>query len=723
MTFKSFKSFKLIIIVILVLIILFFIINDKKEHLINNSEVEKSFQTLAQLLSSNKLSVKPVDANTNIDSVLQSISASDKVQVSLPSNIVYDNGKYRDINNKFSINTDGTFEASDFIFQDGLIKNPNNTILYDPVTKKLKYNNVTYDGVTKKLEENDKKFSINTDGTISSSNFLFKDGLIQNANNTILFDPNNKILKYNNVTYDGVTNKLQENNNKFIIDNSGNLNLNAGELMYERETGNVRVKDLNYEEGSGNVRVKDLVYNKNADKITKGSDFVYDANKNLTLNNNNGNLLYTVDGIITAGKFNYNKNINKVSVGNLDYDTTKENEIIFGKDIMYDFNNKIIRKLDNSVIIDQEGKIMARKNNNGYDFTYDITGEILAKDLVYKPNGEISTTDLIYQNNIIKNKANTFDYNTITKVFNSEYTTTQGTVTDISDNKVRPAIYSYKNGAIIDSPNFYDEVIIMKKAADIGTPPNNSSNWKPLHIRKVFLYSMDAYTGLDNSYGTLIPGNESNFEVDHLNMDGFTNISGNLSVASLLADDPNAPNFACHGKEIENIDNVIRIKLKKPTRLASIRIDNRINGNQERIHKTIVYFRKNGVTLAKINLDAPTNTSNIININNDTKITDFPIYQQSERILVNRGRILHQPYMNNDKSWWIADNPVSKPSLYRFFGTGLLGSNFFNRDYFYNFDRKPLDTGGDWSVANAYADRPYIILPVPTIIGTIDQKD
>jgi hypothetical protein len=958
----TFKSFKLIIIVILILIILFFVIKyDKKEHLINNSEVEKSFQTLAQLLSNNKLTIKPIDANTDITKILENIAinvdATGKIQGYLPSNIVYDNGKYRDVNNRFTINPDGTFSSTDFVFQEGLIKNINNTVLYDPNTKKLKYNKVTYDGINNKLEENNNKYYINQEGDINAEgiNYLYDN----NTFNTpfISYDINTKVLK--------------QKNNLFTIDNIGNLN--TGGIIYE--------------EGTGNVTIKDLIYNKNTDTITKGSEFVYDADKNLSMND--GNLLYTVDGTIKKNnRYEINKDglltANKLSVdddkiiaGNLAYDLNKQDEIIFGNDIMYDFNDKIIKKLDDSVIINKEGKIMAKKNEDGYDFTYDVTGDIKARDLLYKPNNEISARglvykpnneitardlvykssgeltakdfvyspngdiiakDILYQNNIIKNKDNSFEYNNTTKTFNADYlgknangtnkynfnmdntgnvkvypnatntaydvnynkgdnitvkdltynlvtnkiikagtnyfeydmtnnklqalkdsnnkynfimdkgviqaeynpktdkyyfnmngkkidikpntdlkndvsidtldnkilamagdssdynfimengkikanwntvaknyyfnldgktinikpdgtgtkdliyennllynqnktfkydtaknavdvigtsntitrymldnntgnyTVTVGTVRDISNNEIFPATYTYnKFGELIDSPNFYDEVIIMKKAVDVSV-------YGPLHIRKVFFYDISGYTGLGDSVGTLIPTSDIS-GVFGENMDNPAIEThpyyGPLNVQNLLAIN-NTITFSGHGN-LKTKDQTIRIKFTRPRKLASIRIDNRNDQEQRRIHKTIVYFRKNNITLAKINLDAPTINGNI-NITNPNTKTDymsiFPIYQQTNTILSNRGITLHTRYKNDIIEW--LTNPGA--SIYRFFGTGFEKSTSVFRN----------SGSGDWAYAASpinYEFRPWIILPVPTIVGTLDQKD
>ena len=930
MTLKAFKPFKLIIIVILVLIILFFIINDKKEHLINNSEVEKSFQTLAQLLSSNKLSVKPVDANTDISKELENIAINvdknGRIQGYLPSNIVYDNGKYRDVNNKFTINTDGTFSSTDFVFQEGVIKNSNNSVLYDPVTKKLKYNKVTYDGVNNKLEENNKKYNINQEGDITSEgiNYLY----------------NNNTFTTPFVSYDINTKILKQKDNLFTIDNIGNFN--AGGIIYEEQTGNMMVKDL--------------VYNKNTDKITKGSEFIYDTDKNLSLND--GDLLYTVDGtikknnqyeinkegIVTAENFKFEND--KISVGNLDYDLTKQNEIIFGEDIMYNFDDKVIKKIDDSVIIEQDGKIMARKNNDGYDFTYDITGDIKARDLVYAESGDITARDLVYksdneitarndfvytpnnqitarglvyqpnneinardfkyfadgsiyardffykpdkgivtgdisfENNILKKIDNSFEYNTTTKVFNADYlgknangtnkynlnmdnkgnvkvypnttntaydvnyykqynnitmkdltydlvsnkiikagpnfvlydvtnnifkalpdsydrynfvmdkgviqaqynptsntyyfksdgktlnfkpnpkapgtyevvhdgtntkirdliyendllrnqsntfkydtnknavdvggTTvtrymldnntgnykiTRGTLTDISDDKkIIPEVYTFnKFGTLIDSPNFYDEVIIMKNKED--------TNNNPLHIRKVFLYDMNGYTGTAGSIGTLIPASDLTL---------FSENMGSFTKDNLLVDSTNPPMFNGHGLGTGNVNEVIRIKLTTPRKLASIRIDNRIDCCQSRIHKTIVYFRKNNITLAKIELKAPTDSSGKINIIKDTPLNSFPMYIDSIETLRKRGRTVHEPYLlepTNSKTWMT----YGGPSVWRFFGTGLYGTTFYNL-------QNGAAGGGNWS-GSLYGLRPYVVLPVPTVAGTLDEKD
>jgi hypothetical protein len=787
--------------------------------MVNNSEVQKSFQTLAQLLANNQLSVKTVNSEMNIDSVLQSIAVnadeSGRIQGYLPSNILYDNGKFRDVNNKFTINPDGTFSSTDFVFQEGLIKNTTNTVLYDPNTKKL---------------------------------------------------------KYNKVTYDGVNNKLEENNKKFTIDNIGNLNA--------------------------------------------GENFKFENDK------------------VSVGNLEYINN--KVSVGNLKYDAAKQNEIIFGEDIMYDLNNKVIKKLDDSVIIDQEGKIMARKNDDGYDFIYDVTGDILARndfvyktsgeisardliyrpsgeisardliyrpsgeisarDLIYRPSGEISANDLIYQNNIVKNKDNIFEYNTTTKAFNADYlgkntdgsnkynfnmdttgdvkvypnatnidhdvkyykgqniievkdinynfntkliktaglnnilydTTnnilkalpdsfdnynfymdkeviqagynptsntyyfksdgktlnfkpnpntpgtyeivndgtntkikdliydgtvlqnkdktfiydtnknavdiignniirymlskngyllsnddgtyrlTQGTVRDISNNLDIPAVYTFnKFGELIDSPNFYDEVIIMKKAANVGTSGH-------LHIRKVFFYDINGYTG-SNTGSLLMMSEISGLHGENMNLESVgTQTNGLLTMDNLFRATEFFPYWSGHGRP--SVDNVIRIQFKKPIKLFSMRIDNRLNGLQNRIRGTVIYFRKNGNSLAKIDIDAP-------NITKDTTLNQFPLYNYNVNMFKNRGYTapLHQPFTNNQDQWVV--NPGS--SMWRFFGTGI------NNGEFYDNIKQPY--GFDWTKEKGdqqnppnpliYECRPWIALLVPTIAGTIDQRD
>jgi hypothetical protein len=981
----TFKSFKLIIIVILVLIILFFTINNKKEHLINNSEVQKSFQTLAQLLANNQLTVKPVNTNTDIDidRILQNIAVnadeSGRIRGYLPSNILYDNGKFRDVNNRFIINPDGTFSSTDFVFQEGLIKNTNNTVLYDPNTKKLKYNKVTYDGVTNKLEENNKKYLINQEGDIKAEeiNYLY----------------NNNTFTTPFVSYDINTKVLKQKDNKFTIDNIGNLN--AGDIIYEERTGNVTVKDL--------------IYNKNTDRISKGSQFVYDADKNLTLNN--GDLLYTVDGtikknnnryqinkdgIITAENFKFENE--KVTVGNLDYDVTKQNEIVFGEDIMYDFNDKVIKKLDDSVIIEQYGKIKARKNNDDYDFIYDTTGDITARDLVYaengditardlvyrpdneitarndfvykpsgeisarglvykpdkeisardfvyksdneisardfvySPNGDIIAKDILYQNNIVKNRDNIFEYNTTTKAFNADYlgknangtnkynfnmdntgdvkaypnatntaydvkydkqddtieikdiiydkksnifikagpnyilydinnnifkalqdssdnfnfvmdkgviqaqynnvtkkyyfnlngknidikpnadvkndisidttnnivralagdssdynfvmdkgtinanwdpisktylmqingnaikikdllyensllsnqsktikyniinntldiTGPDNTITrymidnntgdyistvkllDVSNNKLVDATYKFnKYGTLIDSPNFYNEIIIMKKAEDV-------TKSGALHIRKIFMYDINGYTAKEStstttSTGTILTLND----IDELvgeNMN-HASIGSNVNYGALnqnnLLVDGSTPYFSGHGIAAVNgvnVNQAIRIRFKKSRRLASIRIDNRLDCCQRNIHGTVIYFRKNGNSLAKIDILAPTN-ANGINITTATTIDNFPLQKYNVDMFKNRGYTapLHQPFLNNQQQWL----SHAGSSMWRFFGAGYVNTTLNN-------------TGGNWTSTTNYPFRPWIALLVPTIAGTLDQRD
>ena len=556
----TFKQFKLIIIVILIIIIIYFFINNRMEHLINNSEVELSFQTLAQLLSNNKISVKPKDTTVNIkdiediiNNISKNVDAEGRLLGYLPSNIIYDNGRYRDTNNRFTINPDGTFSSNDFIFQEGNIKRINDTIYYDPTTKKL---------------------------------------------------------KYNNVTYDEIANNLKENNNKYLISQEGNLSMN------------------------------------------------------------NGDLLYTVDGTI--------------------------------------------RQKNNRYVIDNTGKVTAR------DLVYKLDGEISARDLVYKTDGEISARDLVYKpDGEIKaqynSTNNTYKFvmnnNGVIKTRNSTgtridnldgtYTVTRDNVTDVSNNLLVNATYIYnQSGVLIDSPNFYDEIIIMKRATDVGSD-------KPLHIRKVFLFSMDGYNGIDNS-GTIVPIADI-LGVYHENMDDtFTSQSTYtpLTKENLLIDDTTTT-YTGRGKA--NTNNVIRIKFTKGINLASIRIENRLDFYQNRIHKTIVYFRKNGVSLAKINLDAPTDaagnlydTNNYLYITNAMRMTNFPIYNQIIDILRKRGKDINTDPIYKNDIIKLFDYPG--PSLYRFFGTGLANTIFINSGI----------GGAIWTGSN-FQYRPMIILPVPTI--------
>jgi hypothetical protein len=550
------KPFKLIIIVILIIIIIYFIINNKKEHQTNNSEVELSSeaelgcQTLAQLLSNNKISVKPIDSTVNIEDILNTISknvdAEGRIHGYLPSNIIYDNGIYRDTNNRFTINPDGTFSSNDFIFQEGIIKNTNNTVLYDPNTKKL---------------------------------------------------------KYNNVTYDGIDNNLKENDNLFTLDNSGQLI--AGEIIYDVD---------------GTIRQKN-------------------------------------------NRFNYNLNRNELKA-------------------FPDASNNYNFLMDNTSIQSQYDPIKKR---------YNVT--------LNNDNFTINTNN-IFDELITYNKA-TNNYNNTIKLM------------DVSENILVDINYPINCINIIDSPNFYDEVIILKKAADVN-------KYGPLNIRKIFFYDMSGYSlNTTKSDGTLLtyPNDfDTTTPVSGVNMDS-TLTADNL--LNLLVDD-NTLNYS--GLGTTNVDNVIRIKFKKPRNLATIRIDNRLDGNQKNIMNTIIYFRKNGNSLAKLELKAPTHSNGNINITSNTTINDFPLYKTTLDILNKRkltinGNLVSSTSPPTDASSLpnysnhIRELDINSGfSLWRFFGTGYIPVRT------YSSVSNTFITSGNFSWRTLYNFRPWIALPVPSAI-------
>jgi hypothetical protein len=92
-------------------------------------------------------------------------------------------------------------------------------------------------------------------------------------------------------------------------------------------------------------------------------------------------------------------------------------------------------------------------------------------------------------------------------------------------------------------------------------------------------------------------------------------------------------------------------------------------------------------------------------------LTNFPIYNQIIDILRKRGKDINtDPIYQKQLTVKYLDQ-IPGPSLYRFFGTGFHMTTFTN-----------YAIGQTWTFSK-FPFRPMIILPVPTVDGTIDQKD